>query len=403
MNAIKNSFRLKDKLGLFTIALAILWSPLTVWYLHIDAAARTPLVFFVLSLLLFYKDFQKYAWKMPIKLYVFVAFYMLINGLVKGSAAAYERDGLYLMCTNILEPVLTMMITIILARKNFNRTVRILSIVLLLYCFICLLNAGYDESERLNVGLNANEIAIHCAICIGLLLLQFSQSRRTKSWLFVIISLFPLYVILKTGSRMALTMVIIEVLFIWLSRIDLKNPKHIIGSVIAAIMIVLIGSYILNNTMIGERMMSTSEQGSELIFATGTFLDKFGDRGWPYYYSWPYFLQNPITGIGFHRWILYSPAELVFHSEYLVQYVECGLLSFIPYMVFLFWLLKLISKKVKTSTVPMDKTMSMELLGLLLAIFFSNFVLWSYDTHVVFIVYGLIFSYSKYVKRTKLS
>ena len=340
---------------------------------------------------------------MPVKLYVFVAFYMLLNGLVKGSAAAYEKDGLYLMCTNILEPVLTMMITVVLARRNFNRTVRILSIVLLLYCLICLHNAGYDESERLNVGLNANEIAIHCAICMGLLLLQFSQKKRMKSWLFVVVSLLPLYVILETGSRMALTMVIIAVLFVWLSKIDFKKPKHFLGSLIAASVIVLIGSYILNNTMIGERMMSTSEQGNELIFATGTFLDNFGDRGWPYYFSWPYFLQNPITGIGFHRWILYSPAELVFHSEYLVQYVECGLLSFIPYMVFLFWLLKMIYRKTKSSVVPTEKAMSMTLHGILLSIFFSNLVLWSYSMHVVFIVYGLIFSYSKNVKRTKLS
>lgn len=393
---ISNNFNFEEKLGLFTIALAVLWRPLSVWYLHIDSAARLQLFLFVLSFIFLFKEFWKYAMKKPVLIYIFVAIYMVINGVVSQSGLVYGKDGNYLIFTHVLEPVLTMMITIVLARKNLSMTLRWLAWISLAFCILCLRNSGYDANDRLNAEINANEIAIHAAVCFGLFLLRFLRNRATRSWLPIILSLIPLYIILKTGSRMALGMIAIMAMFAWLSKLEKIKVKNIVIIVLVGAALYSAANYILDSTMIGERMMSTTDS-DELYGATETILDSYGDRGLQYYYSWPYFLENPIFGIGFHQWKLYSPSNLVSHSEYMVQYVECGLVAFIPYMVFLISLLWLAISSLKQHFGKQGMATPAILLSFMLAVIFSNSVLWSYNIHIIFIVYGVVIAYSSYV------
>lgn len=393
-----NKFNLKENLGLLTIALAVLWRPITLWYIHIDSAARIPLFFFLLSFILLYKEIVRYTLRRPVTLYMFVAIYMVINGFVNDSGKVYEKDGNYLILTHILEPILSMMITIVLARKNFKQTLKWLSWILLFFCILCLRNSGYDEDNRMNAEINANEIAIHCAICFGLLLLQFIRNKGWTSRSFIIFAFIPIYIIMNTGSRMALGMSALMVLFAWLSKHGNINLKNIILIIIFGGALAYIGNYVIENTMIGDRLMSTTEQGEELEMTTGTVLDYYGDRGLQYYFSWPYFLENPYTGIGFHKWPLYSPTGLVCHSEYMVQYVECGLIAFVPYVLFLLSLFKILVSNFRHRRGKKQQSTSIILIALLLSIVFSNTVLWSYNIHAVFIIYGLAFAYPKYVK-----
>lgn len=391
------SFNLREAIGLLTIALAVLWRPITIWYLHLDSAARIPLFFFLLSFILLIKEIVRYTLKRPVTLYLFVAIYMVINGFMNNSGAIYEKNGNYLILTHILEPVLSMMITIVLARKNFSQAIKWLAWILLFFCILCLKNSGYDEDDRMNAEINANEIAIHCAICFGLLLLQFIRNKGWTSWAFIIFAFIPIYIIMNTGSRMALGMAALMVLFAWVSKYGNLNLKNILLIIIFGGTLAYIGNYVLDNTMIGNRLMATTEQGEELEMATGTVLDYYGDRGLQYYYSWPYFLDNPFTGIGFHKWQLYSPTEHVCHSEYMVQYVECGLIAFIPYVLFLLSLFKILFSKFRRRRVKKQRATSIILIALLLSIVFSNTVLWSYNIHAVFIIFGIAFAYPKYV------
>lgn len=392
---IAPNFSTNEIVGLLAIALAVLWSPMSIWYLHMDGSARIPLFIFCLSFILLYKEFRKYAIKKIVSLYIFVAIYMVINGLLNDSGLTYDKDGNYLMITNILEPVLTMMITIVLAHKNFSKTLKWLAWILLAYCILCLSNSGYDDRERLNAEINANEIAINCAICFGLLLMQYIRNRGKKSWLPIVFAILPVYTIMMTGSRMSLGMIGIIVLFAWYTKFKDIPSKSIVFIIVLGLALACIGYYILGHTMIGERMMETTDT-ERLPISTGTLLDNYGDRGLQYYFSWPYFLENPICGIGFHKWILYSPTGNICHSEYMVQYVECGLLAFIPYMIFLFSLLRLAALKFHIRLGRDKMVTSAILTALMLAVIFSNSVLWSYNIHAVFIVYGIVFAYSNY-------
>ena len=391
------SFNFKEAIGLLTIALAVLWNPITVWYLHIDSAARIPLFFFLLSFILLFKEIGKYTLKRPVTIYLFVAIYMVINGFANDSGAIYEKNGNYLILTHILEPVLTMMIIVVLARKNFAQTIKWMAWILFFFCILCLRNSDYDDGDRLNSEINANEIAIHCAICFGLFLLMFFRNKGWTSWAFIVFAFVPIYVIMKTGSRMALGMATLMILFAWLSKYGNLNFKNIILIIVFGGVLAYGGNYILDNTMIGDRLMATTEQGEELEISTGTILDYYGDRGLQYYFSWSYFLENPVTGIGFHKWQLYSPTEHVCHSEYMVQYVECGLIAFIPYVFFLLSLFYILLSKFRRGKGKKERTTSIILAALLLSIVFSNSVLWSYNIHAIFIIYGLVFAYPTYV------
>lgn len=390
------TYNLRETIGLLTIALAILWTPLSIWYLHFDSSARVPFMFFILSFFLLFKDFKRTALKKPITIYICVAIYMVINGLMKGSDTMYEKDGAYLIFIHILEPVVTMMITTVLARKNFDATLKWLSTFLFIFCIFCLLNSGFDEDGRMNSEINANEMSIHCPLLCGMLLLMYLRKKAKTSLIYLILWIVPLTVIFQTGSRMALGMTGIIIVIVWMFKINFKRIVEPIRSLIIASILTFSGMYIVNNTMIGERLKETTEQGDELTLATGTILDKYGDRGLQYYYSWDYFLDNPITGIGFHQWQKYSPTEHVCHSEYMVQYVECGLLSFIPYILFLFLLYRNLASKIRHTHGIQNSTIVI-LMAMLLSIIYSNTVLWSYNIHAVFITFALVFTYPKYL------
>lgn len=159
------------------------------------------------------------------------------------------------------------------------------------------------------------------------------------------------------------------------------------------ILLVLVVGFLLlmNYSEVGERMASTTEQTE--IGTTGTILDYFGDRGLQYFLSWPYFLRNPITGIGVGNWIGYNPFGLVCHSEYMVQYLEGGLISFVLYCLFWAYMLKQLNLARKKSYNARIRSPRILLIFILLSILFANSVLWSYDMYCVFIVYALVLGF----------
>ena len=57
-------------------------------------------------------------------------------------------------------------------------------------------------------------------------------------------------------------------------------------------------------------------------------------RAIQYVYSIQYFIDNPILGIGLGNYQAYDIFNLVLHSEFLVQLVECGLIGFGLFILF---------------------------------------------------------------------
>lgn len=387
----------RDLIGLYSVCFSIVWPMLHNWLLSFDGGGRMPVICIITSCCLLFHDIKTTSLKKPLIIYVFVAIYMMINGLLMGSAAVYPKGGTWLICTHILCPVGTMLITAYLAQKNWLITIKGLIVALIIYTILALQIGVIGENGRLTSDINANEIALTSVVCFGLLLLSFLTIK--KRLVILCCMTVPITVIFLTGSRMAFFMTLLMFSAATSTLVNLKKPKNILLLLFIVVIAIWGFNFILENTVIGERILSTTEQGQSEKLSTGTILDYYGDRGFQYYASWPFFLEHPIFGIGFHQWILHSPTGHVCHSEYMVQYVECGLASFIPYMFFLIILIRTLLKCRKNAGGKSRITLIL-LLSFMFSIVYSNSVLWSYNQHPVFILFALCYAYPQIIKKS---
>lgn len=383
-------FNQKETLALMAVVLRVLWLPLSVWYLHFDGGGRLTFAFLVLSFLTLLKEILRISFKKPLSIYVVLALYMIANGFLMNSASAFSKDGNWLIITSISSPILSMLIIAYTANKNFDGTTKWIAWGLFIYCCLCLINSGYDIHGRMNDEINANEMALIAAIDFGLFVLLYV--RKTIKKRFIPLSVIPLFLIVESGSRMGIGIVLVILLFLLYLKTDFNNVRNIVIFIVLVAVLVVGGQYIMTETLVGERLMGTTHSYETMTMRTGTILDYYGDRGLQYYHSWPVFLSHPIFGIGFHRWKLYNPTGLVAHSEWIVQYVECGLVALTLFVWFWFTLLKKLII-VKKRLVKTDYATAFILLAILLSIVYANTVLWSYDNIGVFSIFALTYGF----------
>ena len=387
------TFSSRDWFIALSVAVAVIWKPLSTWVLGFDAAGRVPFLLIALSLVMYARRILHTSFRFPLVLYCLVAVFMFVNGYLQKGYLTYPSDGVYLLFCAALQAPAIMLLVAAAARKDFDGTVDWLILAFYAYVLLSLAFSGITHTSRYNLKINANEIALNTAILCALLMLKHFRGRLPFLPL-VLFEAIPCYLIILTGSRMALAMIsLIFMAAIFIGQ-NIRNLKSIAISVTLVLSFAAGLGFILKNTQIGERMLSTTTQTEqEKAIGTSTILDKFGDRGLQYFYSWPYFVENPVTGIGFKNWILYNPYKLVCHSEYMVQYVENGLVAFIPYMVFFIALIRRIRGGRKCPE-KRDRRSALLLYVTMLAIAFSNTVLWSHDQFCIFAVYALCFAHT---------
>lgn len=386
-------FNQNDTLSLIFVCLAFLWAPLNVWYLPIDSAARIPFALLAYGFALERRPIFRNAITIPTKIYTFIAIYMVLNGLFMGSAEMYPKAGNWLIVCHIIGPLLALFIITSCAMKDFDKTVKILSYGLICYCIMAIINSSLDEKGRLNAEINANEMAINGAVLTGLVIMQVLRGSMQK-WKLSIIAL-PLILIVLTGSRMAFGMIFMMIAVAIFINTDFSKSSTVILTVILMGLAIWGIDYILSSTLLGERLLHTTQDAENIkLQSTGTILDYYGDRGFQYYYSWPYFLDNPIFGIGFHKWQMYSPSGHFCHSEFMVQYLECGLIAFIPWLLFWYRIIQPLNF-VRKLTDGGEKTTIIFLITILAALLYAATVLWSYNIYCVFIIYALAIAYPR--------
>ena len=386
------NYSLTDWFVATSVIIAFLWGPLSVWVLGFDAAGRVPFLMLALSLVLYARNILHKSFRYPLSIYCFVAVFMFVNGYIQKGYMNYPSDGVYLMFCAALKAPAIMLLVAAAAKKDFDCTLDWLILALYAYVLLSMFGSGILHTNRYNLDINANEIALYTAILCALLLLKHHRGRLAFLPL-VLFEAIPCYLIILTASRMGLAMISwLFVTSIFIGQ-NIRNLKSIILTILLVIIFAVGMSFVLKNTQIGGRMLSTTTQTEEeKDVGTSTILDKFGDRGLQYFYSWPYFIEKPITGIGFKNWILYNPYKLVCHSEYMVQYLENGLVAFIPYMVFFIALIRRIGRGKKLPTKKGRQSASI-LQMTMLAIAFSNSVLWSHDMYCIFAVYALCYAH----------
>lgn len=377
---------LSDLIIKFTLILLIIWSPLQIWILKIDGAGRIPALFSFISLFIVILSSRRIFNRVSF-LYLTLLIYILINGYIKGGYLYhYPKNPLWLMFWSLSKPFIAMLLMNYSLRVNFRQTINLITLSLVIYCFFCLLFSSSVES-RVDLDINANEIALTSAIAYGFILLNATYQRYSKLKL-LLLAIIPFSTTLMTASRMGFTMIAVVTFYAIIKRTTKPSAKTYFIMFCSLIACVTLFGYILNHTEVGTRFqstMSTTEENESL--QTGTILDNFGDRGFQYYSSWDLFCDNATTGIGFMSWPLYNPTNHVCHSEYLFQYLENGLIGFLLYLLFLGLLygkLKQVKSYGNTKYI---------LMAMFISVLFADFVLWTYSSVAVFALYSVILTY----------
>lgn len=389
--ALKKSF--KYNITLFIVFLSIIWLPLQKIWIEIDGAGRLVFTLCIVGVLINMEEIVQLCFRRPISYYLVLTLYMLVNGLVFNSPPLFGNGsmGYYVMAYHIFIAPMIMLMTVSLIHYKVDRTVNVLLVATMIFVIISIVTGTgniYDEQFE-SVVANGNEVALIVVTGFALAIIQFIRKKLSKA-IFLMVAAVFIYAIIKIGTRMGFGMLIIVTV---VSVLTLRKQRDFKTYVFLAVLIVagyFLVNFIMDETVLGERLSNTTSQMEGSRFATGTVFDNFGDRGVQYYLSWPYFVQHPFFGIGFHQWIKYSPTNLVSHSEYMVQYVECGVVAFFLYMPFLIGLVVRLVKGIRINPGHPDTKTAKVLFATMLAVIFGNFVLWTYDSKGVFIIYGIV-------------
>lgn len=393
MSRSYNTLRSIDYVGLYVVILFILYSPLSNWILHFDMAWRIPFAISIVTFVALFKSIIPIVSRTPFRFYVIVAFFQFFNGIFKESYLNYSGNGVYLIAIHLFLPILTFLLTVNAARRNFDFTLKTITFCLFLYSILCCICSGLFVNGRTSSSINANEIALYSAIDVGLFFLCYI--RRTMKGYALFLVLIPITTVVITASRMGIIMSMIVVIGTWILHIftSHKSVIQIVTNFIFLLCIVAGLIFIICYSEVGERLKTTTEQAEQIKMETGTVLDYYGDRGGQYYFSWPYFKEHPITGLGISNWGgKYNPTGMVCHSEYLVQYLEGGIVSFTLYLIFWIGLLKFVINRIKQRENNRLRQSAIIIMLILISIIFANSVLWTYDMHCVFVIYALALS-----------
>lgn len=390
------------KWSIIIVFVVINWTPIQS-FVAFDGANRIPFVLLLFTVLIYWSEIRDLCFKKPISFYLLLAPYMFINGLLHHSQLLYGKNegmGIYLMAFSIFQPVLLMLLITCLSKYNFNSTLKSITFAVIVFCVLCLASGQMEdygnEEMRLSSSINANEVALMIAMAFSFLLLLFIR-KQIRIKYFVPIAVALVIAVLATGSRMGFGMIGIVAVVSIIMLSNQKSARSIIGSVLLLGAVFFLINYVLDNTVVGERLTGTSTQTEAMTIATGTILDKFGDRGLQYFYGWPFFIEHPVFGIGFHQWVNVGPLGFVCHSEYLVQSLEDGLVGLILYLLFFVGLIRQLWRKRTVSDEQYSRTVKV-LFCAMLSLVFANSVLWTYTSTGVFALYGI--SYAMIIKST---
>lgn len=386
---VLDKFSLRERFAALTILLTINWIPISRYVLGFDYNCRTPLVLICISIIILYKNIMGFVTKTPFKQYLCIAIFMFLNVSIKGFEGF---DGNIEACFNeIFFAMFIMWFVKCLAEKDFDATLKLLVISFYLYTIFIIRDImnGMIDDIHVSEYINNNTMAMN-VLFTNILLMLLCLRKQISTIVLVFLMVLPVYAMLNTLSRMGTISLFLAIVGFVIFRKQLTFKNSIILFVLG--LVVLVGvNYVLESTAVGARIMGTSEQADKYTdYKTGTFLDLLGDRGPQYYLSWPFFLENIWTGIGLRRWSVYGPFGLICHSEYLAQYLENGIISFLTYVYFFSWyLIRFFKASSWTSEYNVSVGTARYVFVILCIMVLMNFVLWSHDAFGYFSIFAI--------------
>lgn len=304
-----------------------------------DVAGRTPFVLGIITI--------AYAGNHLRNKYVIIlgllCFYTILNMWVKND---YKIE--FIEVSSLALPFLAFCSSFALFQKD-KKVLLLISIFSLLSLILFMISKtsfsfrGFSAAEQVVV-----DDSIFNSNATGLYLSVFSS-------IFVIAAIFfkiPIFVelfvygivfllVIPLASRSSMYCLCISLFFSYIIYSNkISKSKFIFITVFALLLIIVVQNFIMNETFLGERILSTDTQIKRKEYS-GTFISNiFGDRAMYYYDGWQIFTEHPISGVGNNNYIKYNSfGPFVCHVEIMKQFSENGIIGVL--LLFSFFLFAL--------------------------------------------------------------
>lgn len=393
---------LVHKYNLFFLFISIIWQPMQLFLLHVDAAGRTTLilsliaVFFNIPLLNKYKNVilspSFICWTL-------LVVYSFANSMNKGFEE--EHGAFYFTRVNFISPYIFLLVATIELAENHIRFLKVMVIGFLSYFMIGIPHLEVGRENRIEVQALGNIFALQAATAIFIACVLVCYQKLNKIVLFSLVVL-ALYIVIVSGARKALGASAILIVGWLLATNSSFSIKSVLRIVIFGIAIYWGITYLLEHTVLGDRMIETEENVENIVFTSNEKINSIilfavGDRGSMYMTGYELFLNNKWTGIGIGNYQVASFSELRLHSEYMVQLCENGLVGMGLFFLTYFLMLKQMIARIRRK----DKYVIMGFFGFL-TLMFLNITTWTYSLDFAMIIYALSFNFS-YNKKMQLT
>lgn len=383
-----------NQFNIFYLVTSIIWPLLKYNYLgRIDGYGRIEMMLMITAILVN----RKYLFKIPKNIWLWGIWivYVVICSTQKG----FYDDNLTFLHWTILKliyPFITMIVAYRAIMDSSEKTLKYIFFFYLFYVILGSLSLGRTiDSQRITNEMG-NDFFNNSILFVTFISLMYNRSFFKKI-IFYILLLFVIYVIYISGERKGLICVFI----IAFGALYANNANKGIKSFLYIgflLLLSLVGFEIfMNYSVAGDRMNESLYQSD---FQNNWFLKMMGDRGIHYYEGWHMFLENMITGIGINnfRWQNTFFEGLPFHTEYMVQLTECGIVGASIYLLFNYSMISRL-KYVYKKKIDISDTLIM--LTTYISILVINFVTWTFDNTNYFLFYGLLIGYCD-LKRKQL-
>jgi len=319
------------KISYIALFLIIIWDPLRVYVFPEKGSGYIILVFVTVSLTkeIFSKSFWQHLFKTPYLLWSLWIIYALVNTFYINSYMAELTPNTFKFSV-----FLPLFVLLVIANERYDILELTNLFIGAFFTRICLslifddFNIQHDVA-RFGEYFNANEIAIGALFLIVLIGFNKIMSQKISIINYIQI-LLALYTMALTASRTALiSLAILTLGYVYINKTENITKRY--AKYIAALAILIAAAiYILNNTGVGERMISAYY---DTIYAARPEY-MFDNRLGQYLLGIDLFKMQPINGIGLKNFMYVGNYPAVAHSEYIVQFAECGLIGVSLWLLF---------------------------------------------------------------------
>lgn len=399
---MKASLSYRSLYNLFFLFVSIVWSPIQIYYLHIDGAARTLAFMEIVAVMLnvgAVKSNKDVFRSSAFICWTILCIFTFINSIIHGLPLQYTQYGAWAFFRqNIISPFIFLCVSIIELKNNKYKCLNVVLLAQMIFLIIGAIHTNTTLSQ-FDRGLNeelGNMLPLTAVSSVFVAGVLFSERKLKLGWFAIgLIIVFAVYLIIVSVTRKAFGAVIIIVVGIMLGRSRKLNVRTGIMNIIIGIILYIGVQYTLNHTYMGERIVESTDSVDVPLSSNPTvnniLMSVLGDRAEHYYLGRELFYQHPVLGIGLLNFSSVASSSHRLHTEYMVQLCENGIIGFSLLVLYYFVLLKGLLQKRK------EKINIWIYLSGLLYVLFINLTAWTFDMKYIMITYAIVITriYSK--------